>query len=561
MKQVQVNSFTAVAPIATNLFNTLRHERLPFKFKNLELSNERDEVIVINQDERALLAALNLVLNNGGTTDAWLGAALSTSLETKVSEKKAIRINRFLIEHNVISRRSSTQQTLLNGRVMTTKIWELTAELGTTVAIAKHQSVAKFEPRQDVDVDIFKRAKGKSKGAQLNDQALYLLDSTPLMLHEDILKMAKSFLRGLKAETVEEEEAKEREALAVARFARDQKQDEFFLTHTQDFRGRINARGGYISTQASKLQKAGIIFADAEEEMDVEEFNIYLGRLAGCKGLNKEAEETGATIARRWYQEEKPAGNLESQSLLTNPTHAVIRLDGCSNGIQWMSAFLGDKSGKKLTNLTGSKPKDLYTKLKTKLRFKTRDEAKFFVMPYSYGATVGTLATQLNATRKQVYQLINTINKVLPVGKYLTHIRREVEFTEGSISWELPDGFRAVQDYKTGETISAGTFTALVGELESDTVKRALALAPNIIHSIDAYHMRCIIRECDFPVITIHDSVGCHSSNVKKLRKIILRTFKEIINSDLLNDIMRQIGFEQFDKPDASDISNPYMFM
>jgi len=561
MKNVQVKSFTAIAPIATRLFNDLRALRPDFGLGVETLLNEREEEVTIDNNELALLTTLNLVLNRGGTTDAWLEPSLGKSLDLEITSKHSIAINRWLIAQDVIEKHPIRERTVLRGRVVMTKLWPLTADYLFAVEIAKNQSEVKYEPRSNLEVLDLDRVKGKSKGSEKNLEALHRLDTVAFVMAKSTLAMAEDYIYGIDAKNDKEEDSKEAEARAVIKFYRAQEGKSFYLTHTQDFRSRIYARGGYISTQACKLQKAAILFAESEEACDWEEIHIYLGRLAGNKGLNHESEQVGADIARDYYDNALMPLCLESRSILENPQQAVIRLDGCSNGIQWMSAFLNDESGKKLTNLTGSEVNDLYLTLKDKLELIDRDAAKYFVMPYSYGASVNTLSSALGVSRDTTWDYIEDTNKLLPISKYLRHVKRGAEFTEGALKWTLPDGFRVVQDYKTADRINAGTFSAVVSEFKEDSVKRELAIAPNIIHSIDGYHMRQIIRACEFDVITIHDSVGAHSSNVKAMRKIILATFVEIIESDLLNDIMRELKFRTFDKPDASNISNPYMFM
>ena len=67
------------------------------------------------------------------------------------------------------------------------------------------------------------------------------------------------------------------------------------------------------------------------------------------------------------------------------------------------------------------------------------------------------------------------------------------------------------------------------------------SLCPNVIHSIDGYIAREMIRRCDFQLSHIHD---CFVFNPNYLQKVIA-TYKEIMaeiaKSNLFNDILRQI--------------------
>jgi len=254
---------------------------------------------------------------------------------------------------------------------------------------------------------------------------------------------------------------------------------------------------------------------------------------------------------------------MEAASVLSSPNTAIIRLDGCSNGIQWMSAFLNNAEGMELTNLTGHVSKDLYVTVQKAIGLSTRAESKQFIMPYSYGASPYSLAKELGIDEREVHEMIDIVNGILPIRSYRNHIKREAKFNKQDIySWVMPDGFHVVQGYRGADVINAGTFSAVVeGTSRVDSRKMSAALAPNIIHSIDAYHARLIVRLCDFPVIPIHDSFGCHSSNVAKLREVIRESFKLVLKHDTLNHIMDDLGFDRFGiTPDPELITNEYMF-
>jgi len=546
--KVQVNGFTAISPIAGTLFNKLRKDA-DFGIPSVYIDGEE-----VNMNERALLGALNLILNNEGTTDAWLQAALTTVLPCAIDLKTATRINRWMIAGDIVCKRSSKEPAMVSGRLISAKVWKLTPDWEFSVQLAKLQEVEKVKTREYDEVPTVNRVKGTSEGSSITLDVLHRLDDVALAFHPATLKMAKEYSKSIDDADSEVEVAKSRELDAVVAEFKKRGTKEFFLTHTNDSRGRIYARGGFISTQASKLQKAVLRFAEAECATDMEEIMIYKGRLAGCKGTNEEAYALAMVTNHNC---------LESQSIISAPNTAIIRLDGCSNGIQWMSAFLNNKEGMSLTNLTGYESLDLYSTIQDVLGMDSRGQAKQFVMPYSYGASAYSLARELDVDEKEVHGMINEVNKILPIKSYLNHVKREAKFSpQDSYSWVMPDGFRVVHEYSSYDTINAGTFSAnLDGTRTVDERKMIAALAPNIIHSIDAYHARLIIRLCDFPVVPIHDSFGCHSSNVKRLRQVIRESFKLVLKHDVLNSIMDDLGFDRFEcTPNPELVTNPYMF-
>lgn len=67
------------------------------------------------------------------------------------------------------------------------------------------------------------------------------------------------------------------------------------------------------------------------------------------------------------------------------------------------------------------------------------------------------------------------------------------------------------------------------------------ALSPNIVHSIDAYICRELIRRCNFTIITVHDSFSCHPNNVDNVRLEYIKILKEIQQMNMLDYIGKQI--------------------
>ena len=73
------------------------------------------------------------------------------------------------------------------------------------------------------------------------------------------------------------------------------------------------------------------------------------------------------------------------------------------------------------------------------------------------------------------------------------------------------------------------------------------SVAPNFIHSLDAYHMRESIRrmgsddnKLDF--WAVHDSFGTHASDVDKLREVVISSFHEFYLNRDLNSIGADIS-------------------
>ena len=75
------------------------------------------------------------------------------------------------------------------------------------------------------------------------------------------------------------------------------------------------------------------------------------------------------------------------------------------------------------------------------------------------------------------------------------------------------------------------------------------SIAPNFIHSLDAYHMREIIRrmgsdndKLDF--WAVHDSFGTHACEIDKLKEIVTRSFQEFYKDYHINSLGKEISKE-----------------
>lgn len=77
-----------------------------------------------------------------------------------------------------------------------------------------------------------------------------------------------------------------------------------------------------------------------------------------------------------------------------------------------------------------------------------------------------------------------------------------------------------------------------------DAKRYKFAISPCLIHSLDAYHLRLVIRELqDIAVIPNHDCHEVHPSNVKRLAKTIRSTFVDLWEQmDPLDDLWKTFG-------------------
>ena len=389
---------------------------------------------------------------------------------------------------------------------------------------------------------------------------------------------------------------------------------EFFAGIIVDGRFRTYVQGGALSYQANKFIKASTIFANAMP-IDEREINIAKGK---CVLSGKNFDDVNAE-AGALYNGRKADGSVdwEAATLFTDPARAICWIDANQQGFQLLSILLNDKGLMKMTNVSGDgldKINDLYGVVGAILGFETniRARAKSILIPYVYGAGVAALLRDYNAmhphvSKDQMQIWVETFEAAFPAAHALKdHIRRQVqgvvnlqtagaEWLEENFAktfgWTMPNGNKVeftVFEHQNID-VGAGHKTKLDFKLRIEASKRRAveamqaALAPNIVHAIDAYLLFLVREKCDFEIVAVHDNYGCHSCNVATMRLAIRDSMRQIVEEDLLNSILKQIELrpETAGDPDdvfgdafpavymqglgqpcaSEDITNPYIFI
>ncbi len=275
-----------------------------------------------------------------------------------------------------------------------------------------------------------------------------------------------------------------------------------------------------------------------------------------------------------------------------------IAFDGSCNGLQHLSAILLDEVGGEAVNLTAKPVKqDIYDTVRVKtvelleadseplakelLKFGiTRKACKKPVMIVPYAGTpracrkyIGEQMIKEGALKffgdnyKEALTLYTStvweaIGCVILKGKEImsflslaakTKISQDMDTT---IRWITPNGFEVKQKrtknrcvaIKTplGNTIkSKGYIQNLVATNTDETAvnKHATAIAPNLVHSLDACHLQETVLSMpeDTSFAMIHDSFGCHAADAKVLSEHIRLVFYNMYSKgDVLDKFLEQ---------------------
>ena len=293
-------------------------------------------------------------------------------------------------------------------------------------------------------------------------------------------------------------------------------------------------------------------------------------------------------------------------------SHLPIAFDGSCNGLQHLSAMLLDEVGGEAVNLA-SKPskQDIYDTVRVKavklleddseplaaelLKFGiTRKACKRPVMIVPYAGTQracrryiieqvlkeggqdffgDNLQEAITLYTAAVWEAINqTIVKGREVMSLLKDIAREcLENTGGNtITWITPNGFEVKQKITRVHNIAVktpignsikerGYIQNLVQEAteEPNRRKHGTAIAPNLVHSLDACHLQDTVLS--MPIGTsfamIHDSFGCHAADAELLSKNIREIFVEMYkDGEYIKGFMEALGVTSIEIPEKGTL-------
>jgi DNA-directed RNA polymerase len=281
-----------------------------------------------------------------------------------------------------------------------------------------------------------------------------------------------------------------------------------------------------------------------------------------------------------------------------------VNIDGSQNGIQHLSALMRDEIGGKSVNLVDAElPADLYMDVADKVKEiieedykddpnatdklgnpappvlwkpifeskkRRRGIVKRPVLAYPYGVTIRGMHDSLIADGhtdglqgSQYYNadyLANVINESVKetviqaaiLMEYLRDITKTLADNGIAISWTTPFGLPINQKYIWEESrviktcLHSVAFYVPNGAKGINTPAQVRGIVANFIHSLDSSHAGYIALDMKDEKMNsvqfVHDSIGTHACNVKRLHEIIRKTFINMHNISILDDFVRDLS-------------------
>jgi DNA-directed RNA polymerase len=287
-------------------------------------------------------------------------------------------------------------------------------------------------------------------------------------------------------------------------------------------------------------------------------------------------------------------------------TALPISFDASCSGAQHYSLLARHSHGARLTNLDSDYPECIYGAVRDRVavglaqsnaheagwwtrhrdpkRKIDRSLLKTLVMTYFYGSEEG-------GQRLKIYDILrergveqekidnDAVNCLLRLVR--KSIERELsggapeimrwlrtKATDGA-GWKSPSGLPIRNQYNKAKTKvpqlylgdKVRRFVTAVGYGKFDPEKAANAIAPNMVHSLDAAHQVLVVNACPFDLFTIHDSFGCLACHADKMHAVLRN---ELVNMYTQHDPLVQLGA---DLPPRGDLDlelvrhkSPYAF-
>ena len=291
--------------------------------------------------------------------------------------------------------------------------------------------------------------------------------------------------------------------------------------------------------------------------------------IANAYGLDKELWATRinwtdtheGTLETYMDKADNPFQYIKAVKALRNtqlgkPTGYIMGLDACASGYQIMGCMTGCKATLQRTNVinTGNR-EDLYDFINNKMIIVTkihyaRNDVKKTIMTTAYGSKKQPEQLYGKGTT-ELEQYWDTMYNELPGSMQLMELIQQL-WNPNAIryTWELPDGHIVIMDVEGTidkkievDELDHATFT------HRSTVimpkPKGLSLAANVMHSIDAYIVREMVRRCakkNVQVAPIHDAFYASPNDMQLVRETYRNILAELAQSNLMQSILNNIA-------------------
>ena len=302
----------------------------------------------------------------------------------------------------------------------------------------------------------------------------------------------------------------------------------------------------------------------------------YEGRIAKAKEIIESVQTGNITVEQLMKSCDESPYELRNaiEAYLSNDETHVVGLDAVNQALQLYGVLTGDLATASLASLGINERTDAYAILADELNSKigttifNRKVCKKGLMVTLYGSMFGhdkilealemvsqeELAIKVGVEHTDDWfkdEFESAMYRIAPKAMEAMKILQELNDENiGTYNWVLPDGFKVKYDVKSVQAVeikakSRGgiNFTYSGSHKVYAPSKYNRGMSPNIIHSIDGYIAREMVRRAgDTPISLIHDQFNSMAKHCAQTQQNYKDIMCEILESDLLNNIIRQIN-------------------
>jgi len=328
----------------------------------------------------------------------------------------------------------------------------------------------------------------------------------------------------------------------------------FYFVWRYDSRGRSYSSGYDLNLQTDEYGKALVSLHKKEKITNLSNLHIAIANHAGKDKLTWEEREN-------WFLSQKVDDISWKEPILGRkalraledtkagkPSGYVMSLDATSSGLQIMAVISGCKETAKLVNcLDPNKRYDIYTEvanlmnvhLSTPIR---RIIAKEVTMTHFYNSRAQPKSL-LSKTELPVFYEV--IDGLFPGAEdVMSGINACWNPEADHHTWIMPDRHTVYVPVVKGTDImySDTEFGDIPFRYNNQTSSDDFrSLCPNVIHSIDGYIAREMVRRCDFQLSHVHDCFVFSPDHLQEVTAMYREIMAEIAKSNIFEDILQQI--------------------
>ena len=328
----------------------------------------------------------------------------------------------------------------------------------------------------------------------------------------------------------------------------------FHFVWRYDSRGRSYCSGYDLSLQSNEYGKSLISLHN--KEMITNLGNLYIA-IANHAGMDKLTWKDRI----KWAVSSNPATIKWKQPILGRkairalkdteagkPSGYVMSLDATSSGLQIMAAISGCKQTAMQVNMIDpDERKDIYGHVADQMNTHLakpvlRDLAKEATMTHYYNSKATPQRVFNDDSLKVFYK---TLNGLLPGAEGVMATINECWNPKADAhAWTMPDGHEVY--VPVVEAINAVYEDTFFGEVpfryyHQTGSKNYRSLCPNVIHSIDGYMAREMVRRAPFQLAHIHDCFVFSPDHLQEVVALYKEIMAEIAKGNIFRDILRQI--------------------